>query len=290
MSFLHFSFGIILTFLLGPVLSIPTVSNLVTNLNNTNAAGFLDTGELATGKVSCSTRYYGKDLDYESCMNAWRKIPRSPAQDSYGTRGQRVQIRLPIRYQSSDGRCVIDIRPARLGAAIKLDLARGVDISDAARNLMQTCVIKKQGGSVRDFSQYKLLALTISKYESKASCNLSPLRIPSVASCEIALGQMPAGPQLLQFIGQQDTPTETAYTKLPRAYIHENHSGQICEVQVSRLPESGSSDSKWSDIWAAGVDIWTMCVQNGMSGVVRNLGDNNQLQIEISDGPISDTQ
>ncbi|KAL9002841.1 MAG: hypothetical protein Q9188_004266 [Gyalolechia gomerana] len=141
-----------------------------------------------------------------------------------------------------------------------------------------------------DYSKsiYNQLKLAVSKYESKASCNLFPRKIPSIASCGIALAQMPAWLQFEQFLGQMDPPTRGTYTRLPKEYTHQSAPGQSCEILVSKVPEAGSVSGRWFDIWAAGVDIWTMCVQNSMSGIVTDLGPDRRIQIEISDDPVAD--
>lgn len=155
MSLLFFSFRVaLLSFLIYPIYSTPTNSSSASNRNNASA-----TSLLATGRVSCLRRIYGYDLNYESCHKAWKKIPRSYISNTYGTRGQDVEMRVPIRYQSDDGRCVIDIRPTRTSAAVRGDVVRGVDMSNAAIDVLDRCVTKKEGGSVNGFSMQNLYPL-----------------------------------------------------------------------------------------------------------------------------------
>lgn len=154
MSFLLFAIiSATLNFLIRPVQSLSTDPSVVGNRSDTST-----TNLSATGDVLCSYRYYGSDLDYESYFNAWSKIPRPLSQNSYGTRGQRVDFHIPIRYQSNDGHCVIDIRPTLRGVAVRGDIARGIDISDAAMRVLDSCVTATIGGSVDGFSMRVFLS------------------------------------------------------------------------------------------------------------------------------------
>ena len=65
---------------------------------------------------------------------------------------------MPIRYQSDDGGCVIDVRPRKKGSALRNEVARNIDISDTAQRVIQRCVVDyraKSGGSTFGFSTSK---------------------------------------------------------------------------------------------------------------------------------------
>ena len=106
-------------------------------------------------RVFCAPRFYGADLRAESCINAWGKMPRTTAQIWYGTLGQRADVRIPIRYQSDDGLCVIDLRPRIRDASVRGDGARSIDVSNSAKHILDTCIrfkAQNSGGSVYGFS------------------------------------------------------------------------------------------------------------------------------------------
>lgn len=48
--------------------------------------------------------------------------------------------------------------------------------------------------------------------------------------------------------------------------------GPVCEILVTRVPESGHTFDNWFDIWTAGVDIYNTCIIHGFPGIVKNLG------------------
>ena len=110
----------------------------------------------APSPTSCNSAFYGSDPNLESCVDAAAKISRTTSSTIYGTRGQYgIESSLPIRYQSDDGFCVIELRPRKKGSSVRGDVARGVDIYDAAQHVIQKCMINsryKSGGSTWGFS------------------------------------------------------------------------------------------------------------------------------------------
>ncbi|KAL8974451.1 MAG: hypothetical protein Q9197_001307 [Variospora fuerteventurae] len=170
---------------------------------------------IAEGKVLCNPDVYGLNPQEPSCLNAWSKIPRTASEIVYGHRGlPGVEVVIPVRYQSDDGLCVVELRPRQQRRIVQGDVATGIEISDA----------------------------------------------------------MPAGYRNDQFIGPRDTPTRSDYSRLPKRYIGQDAEGDDCEVTVSRHPMDGGSIEKWHTIFAAGIDVYTMCVEQGMSGTVFDLG------------------
>lgn len=157
-SFFSIVFSV-LTLLIGPSKSLSVDPTLVWNLNNSIA------GNLSVqGDVSCIPRSYGVDPRVESCFNAWAKIPRTLSRDTYGTRGQHADVRVPIRYQSDDGFCVIDLRSRIRDETIRDDVTRSIDVSDAAKRVMDKCMVqskRKSGGSTTGFSMRQLTLLTM---------------------------------------------------------------------------------------------------------------------------------
>ena len=114
--------------------------------------------------ISCLPRVYGVNPNKESCINAWEKIPRTTSEEMYTsrTRATSASISIPIRFQSDDGRCVIDIRSKRRDTLVIEDITRGIDISDAAGNIIVKCMQEQSrltsGGSIYGFSEYRCSA------------------------------------------------------------------------------------------------------------------------------------
>lgn len=132
------------------------------------------------GVPSCLPGPYGVGVNAHSCKNAMGKIPRTTVQTVYGTRGSpRIGIIIPIRYQSDDGRCAITLRLRNIDGAGR-DVARSIDVADAAREVIDLCVAPpnlKFGGSSNGFSTL----VPSHTYLSNHRCRLYPIGDPSYA-------------------------------------------------------------------------------------------------------------
>ena len=147
-----------------PVASIfvPPSSSIFSNLSlsdpSIDALDALDANLTAPGDVFCSSRYYGRALSHDSCSDAWVKMPRSDHVDIYVSRSHHAlhAIQIPIRYQSDDGNCVIDIKAKDHNVAVRGDSARSLDISEAAQRILAQCIARplQSGGSVWGFSKW----------------------------------------------------------------------------------------------------------------------------------------
>lgn len=267
-------------------LTIASPAMLPGNLTHVGNSSNASASNLTTSPYTrCYPSVYGTNLNVQSCANAVEKIPRTPLLYVYGTRGQAgTEIIVPIRYQSDDGLCVIDLRPRKRGATLKNEITRPIDISDAAQRVIDQCIIasrSRSGGLTVGFSSNDQLAISVSKYESKASCALTQ-RTPAAASCYGLLQQMPSSFHPDEMLGPDSQPSQTSYCRLPKSWTHETPAGRDCEILVSRDPYSGSTMEKWADIWVAGVDIYTTCIRKGLAGSVYGLGNNGQIRIDIS--------
>ena len=112
----------------------------------------------ALNKPRCLAHVYGSNPSAVSCLDALAKIPRRASKDLYGSRREQgITFFLPIRYQSDDGLCVVDLR-ARVPDRPVRDSARGTDIVNAARYLISRCVVEprsgKSGGLITGFSTF----------------------------------------------------------------------------------------------------------------------------------------
>ena len=48
--------------------------------------------------------------------------------------------------------------------------------------------------------------------------------------------------------------------------------GRRCTIDVDISPGTQMTQSTWFDIWAAGIEIQTLCVEHGFNGTVSGLG------------------
>lgn len=239
------------------------------------------------GDVQCNSARFGFPLRQHSCLNAWGKMPRTTQESTYSVRSRTgsADITVPIRYQSDDGLCAIDLRPRFSDVMPGGDIARSIDISNAVVRILQECVHGLgNGGSTAKFSFHERLLVSVSKHESKAQCEPFPLTLVSAEACQLALESMPARKSGNSFIGPADQST-TKSIRLPKVFTDDDFIQPGCEIIVYRNPESGSSNENWFNIWAAGIDIYTMCIRTGNTGTVRNLGDNGQVLISAGGAP-----
>lgn len=254
--------------------SIPSPTLLSGNI--TTAGNILDhpAGNFSASSknIRCSSHNYGTNPSLDSCKNAWAKMPRTEGTNLYTSRSYTgTSTPLPLRWQSDDGLCVIDLRAKLKDHAIR-DMARTVDISNAAQYIIDQCIMKSKtrtGGSTYGFSmlyvpvnvlsrktlyllldvllqsnyhlirsQFTLqldqnprntdirvlagltnqLAVSVAKYESKAICINYPRGIISVDACADLLQEMPAGTHSDDFVGPEDEPSITSYSRLPKSY------------------------------------------------------------------------
>ena len=139
----------------------PPPSNIINNSVPARISRSNDTASLLVpGVASCIGRTYGFDLGFDSCINAWGKMPRTLEPIAYGDRSLHLAASVPVRYQSDDGLCAIDLRARHGDVATRGDVARGVDVSDAAHVVIEKCIKNRQqsttGGSISGFSMYSL--------------------------------------------------------------------------------------------------------------------------------------
>ncbi|KAI4223609.1 MAG: hypothetical protein L6R36_005291 [Xanthoria steineri] len=196
----------------------------------------------------CRPNFYGVNLPVSSCLNAWAKIPRTGAEIVFGSRGQRgIDVSIPLRYQSDDGWCVVELRARVRATTVRADVATAVEVSDAVERVIEECVVRTSaGGSVTGFSgedadardagpkgSNHLLTLTVAGFRSEARCVPVVARTPppSPDACFQALQTVPLGYYKTQFMGARDTPTRSLYTRLPR-WFAQGDNGQV-QIEIN---------------------------------------------------------
>ena len=278
-----------------------TIDLDLTNATNTTRS------TTAPTKKACRSAF-GLELNAYSCKNAWGKMPLDSEVYIYETResiaaGTHFGVGLPVRFLSDDGLCAIDILVKEVSErqfATSGDSARNIDVSKAAKAVLDDCVsIKRRGGLVTGFSERDLLAVMVTKYEPKAVCESEPEDIPFVPFCERVLQTMPARRPKDWFASIGDRPTSRYYLLPQKIQFRKFHgfplrllcqsglgthprltyrfdsaaAGPKCAVTISKDQLAPYCKASWFDLWAAGVEISTMCVRQGMSGSVHGLGE-----------------
>ena len=155
-------FCVIIYCLLCPRLSFCTSipSSYILQINETSNFTSLDSlsAPYKPGLPVCAPVMIGDNLNWDSCRNAWAKIPRTTEPIKYGLhnyRGSR-DYTTPFRYLSDDGLCAIDIvlHFSRGRERLGWDITTGQDLSDRAQQVLIKCVILGVGGAIRDYCQF----------------------------------------------------------------------------------------------------------------------------------------
>lgn len=148
---MHLTFRYTLTFILSFVLVLAHNSTVALEANKKNWLGNVT----RPGRASCRPNTYGQPQE-PSCRNAWSKVPRTGTEIVFGSRGQRgIDVSIPLRYQSDDGLCVIELRTRTGPRIVRGDVTSFLQISDAAEQIIDQCVVRiPAGGSTTDFSKF----------------------------------------------------------------------------------------------------------------------------------------
>ena len=153
---ISFVLSLLVSSILGLLMTPPARSLIHTTIPAENSSDNDTARLLLPGVVSCLGRPYGYDLSLDSCINAYMKMPRTLAPTAYSARSEHSEPSYPVRYQSDDGLCVIDLQSRQGHSVARGDVTRGVDISDAARSIIEKCMMHptrpKSGGSLYGFS------------------------------------------------------------------------------------------------------------------------------------------
>lgn len=110
-------------------------------------------------KIYCGPLAYGSNLDIESCLQAWEKMPRSSISHTYTPRWHQMpgNILLPLRYLSDDGACAIDVDQRTGSFAAEVDVSTDDAIVAHTTELLEKCVRNRGfGGYVGGFSEYRI--------------------------------------------------------------------------------------------------------------------------------------
>ena len=108
----------------------------------------------AASYPKCQPRYFGFNLEPESCLQAWEKMPRTYTMQTYAQRRLNVPdaVGLPLRYTSDDAACSIDI--GFKGDSRDTDRTSDGSIAATTAQLIEKCVTERGfGGVVSAFSK-----------------------------------------------------------------------------------------------------------------------------------------
>lgn len=221
----------------------------------------------------CDGVAYGRDLSSTSCAEALNQIDDSSTIEmTYGPRlAGTFDVRLPQRYISPDGRCIIEPRivPGEFSARASLR-----EVAFAAGYVIDHCVTASpsQGGTVRDIGGDHNLGVVVWKYEPQVQCSgtVSPSLL---SSCQSLVNIMPASRDFTTW-GPEGDPL--AVVKLPITYYSVD---QRCKLSIST---DGRTDTfSRYQFWGVAVALTGICVRGRQVGMQGNLGLSDHLSMEI---------
>ncbi|KAM0796877.1 hypothetical protein BDR22DRAFT_975776 [Usnea florida] len=131
-----------------------------------------------TAKYTCDGTRYGRGLNLDSCLNAWRRMDDTTVSKSYGERDSDDpgstdwDANLPLRILSYDGRCAIDVSHS---ARSPSDTIAPSYLKSYARTLISICLQPSSsppptspsasvGGIVSNIGDNGNLAIRVTKY------------------------------------------------------------------------------------------------------------------------------
>ena len=218
---------------------------------------------LSASQISCNGTLYGRNLNYESCMQVYSLMSTTVVPKTYGQRGTgSYDAPLPFRYLSRDGLCVIDLSHS---ADIYFDTILPVELREAAGALIQICVSgnPNQGGLITGLGVNQGLSMRLARYRPSVTCGPQGSGPPWI-TCRNLLDNMRADNQR-QVFGPRELDNTTV--ALPWSG---SSSEARCALELG--PGDVSDSASWYQVWAAGNAVDYMCTHTGRGGIAVGIG------------------
>ena len=231
--------------------------------------------------VRCNSTKYGTGLNARSCSNAVAKSPTGERQESWafhsrGGPNPPADVILPLLMVSDDATCLI-IPLLEVGDVGMTGHASAMNVSDAARAVLQECVIRRRiGGAAGRIGGDNGVGVVMRSSETQPTCAGTATTPPS--SCRYIIDDMDKSTTQERF-GRMGA-VDIALPLTLRA-----PDGK-CQVVVNTLRPPFTVTSRWLDVWIAIEATVTLCIKNGQSGraiVPSHTG--RTLSVTITDEP-----
>lgn len=229
----------------------------------------------------CAGARYGYNLGRQSCLDAFISIP--PDDITFHTYGARTHgdfgVQLPYRFLSADGLCAIDIE---VGLGKSWDLSNWAEISEKAKLLVDRCVLlvpnrrHTMGGIIGNVGIEGKLSIVVRSYVSDVTCRNYPPYVDG-GRCSNVLGTLPVAKRGVLF-SRTGIPGKGSIIIPDGRNFTEPQ--DVCTATIDLIDQEADMCS-WSDLWAGGVAVDKICVQNGKAGMSFGHGKNGQLTIEL---------
>ena len=236
-------------------------------------------------RVTCNSTLYGAGMNAQSCSSALAQCPTGDRQESWayhsklGPDPPPVDVALPFVLLSDDATCAV-IPTTRPVTAI--GHASAMNVSDAARAVLQQCVIRRRiGGFAEQIGGDNRVGVFLSLVDRHVTCT-GPVNTPP-SSCRYIMNEMDKNTDLERFgrRGQVDV-------ALPLTLRAPDGK---CQVVIDTATPQLTVTIEWAKIWIAIEVTVTLCVKHGKGGrsIARPDLPGGWLSISVMDEPAPST-
>ena len=231
--------------------------------------------------VRCNSTTFGAGLNAQSCSNALAKSPTGDRQESWAYHSRfgpnpPADVVLPLIVLSDDATCAV----APLVDIGITGHASAMNVSDAARAILQECVIKRRiGGAATRLGGDNRVGVTMRKTNTRPTCDGTGTATTPPSSCRYIMDEMDKSVTNERF--GRSGEVDFALPLTLRA-----PDGK-CQVVVDTQSPQFTVTTHWIDIWLAVEVTVTLCVNNGKSGraIVPSIQAGRTLSVSVMDEP-----
>ena len=231
-------------------------------------------------RVTCNSTRYGAGLNAQSCISALAQSPTGYWLESWAYHSRLgpnppVDVVLPLVFLSDDATCTMFPTTIPLTA---VGHASAMNVSDAARAILQQCVIRRRiGGIAEQIGGDNRVGVFMTTLERQVTC-AGPVNTPP-SSCRYIMNEMDKTvvPERFGRTGQLDV-------ALPLTLRAPDGK---CQVVIDTETPQLTVTIIWAKLWLAIEATVTLCVKNGKGGraIVRPDEPGGRLSISVMDEP-----
>ena len=264
-----------------PMLANPSSLELFSESGMDPATVEVETPSGNSVAVRCNSTLFGAGLNAQSCSNALAKSPTGERQESWAYHSRvgpnpPADVVLPLVLVSDDATCPV-VPIVRLGIA---GHASAMNVSDAARAILQECVIKRRiGGFATRIGGDNHVQVMMRDSGLRPTCAGTGTATTPPSSCSYIMDEMDKTLTTERF-GR----TGAIDVALPLTLRAPDGK---CQVVVDTLSPQITVTTRWFDVWVAVEATVTLCVNSGRSGraIVSSGQAGRTLSVSVMDEP-----
>ncbi|KAL8686395.1 MAG: hypothetical protein Q9218_007136 [Villophora microphyllina] len=237
-------------------------------------------------QIDCHESQYGTNLNYDSCLDAFRTFElgsnTNPVQVRKRGTGEGVfAIWLPYRLISGNGVCTIDI--VKKGTA-DFEVTSGAELSRATWKLINKCVRDEggRGGVASNIGRSATLGIILRSYNpTQVQCSPHPNQHYGFDECHVLLDYIPADVAPLKTWGPRGEPGVDVGLPVSQSSVPP----QNCRFRVRAYSAASTVRDQMThfDAWQAAVALKGMCARFNQGGHFVQMGRNKRLYMTIDD-------